>query len=114
MVHGRTSRHIPAKKSVHFNSRLGIPWKHESAKKKTGKSWVVARTRVATPRVRPAAKDNPIPLCCEKLRISSTTLNTSKVVKSGSDATQVEITTAGGNISQRTPANHPASSEVSR
>src|SRR6266545_1321541 len=113
-VQGRTNRHIPIKKSVHFNRRLGIPWKHEIAKKKTGKSRVVPRTRVVTPRVSPAAKDNPTPLCWEKLRINITMLSTSNVVKSVSDAIQVEMTTAGGNTSQRTPANHPASVEVSR
>src|SRR5262249_55270118 len=92
-VQGRTNRHIPIKKSVHFNRRLGIPWKHEMAKKKTGKSWVVPRTRVVTPRVRPAAKDNPAPPCWDKLRINMTMLSTSNVVNSVSDVTQVEMTT---------------------
>src|SRR4029453_12541733 len=113
-VQGSTNRHIPIRKNVHFNRRLGIPWKYEIAKKKIGKSWVVPRTRVVTPRARPAAKDKPTPPCWDKLRINMTMLSTSNAVKSVSDVTQVEITTAGGNTSQRTPANHPASIEVSR
>src|SRR5262245_54974800 len=113
-VQGRTNRHRPTKKNIHFNRRLGIPRQHKVARKKTGKNWVVPRTRVVSPRARPAAKDNPTPTCWDRPRANITMLSVSNAVKSVSDVIQVEMIMAGGNTSQRMPANHPALSEVSR
>src|SRR5215475_13294715 len=98
-VHGRTNNHIPATKSVHLTRRWEMPRKKTMTKKKKGKYKVVPRTKVASPRIRPATKDHPIEARSDKLAANIATLNTSKVVNKVSAVTHVAMTTAGGKMS---------------